>query len=92
MKKFATLVSSLMMVVVLSACGTAGVQDVNDNYRGQNMTPYDTNLDNGMYTRPLKDSPLRNDPELTDNDGRVFDADYDDNMIDDEEMSFRPRR
>ena len=102
MKKLATLVSGLMMAVVVSACGTAGVEDVNDrrvydvnnyDYRGLDVAPYGTNVDDRViYTRPLKDSPLRNDPEATDNDGRVFDADADDNFIDDEDMNIRPRR
>lgn len=55
--------------------------DVDDVYDG-GTNAYDRNIFNRVG-----DSPLRNDPDVTDNDNNLFDADRDDTIFDDEEMT-----
>jgi len=83
----------LFTVIMMTACGTANINDVNDR---RDMDIYSrpdmmrSNLMNNMDYRG--DSPFRNDPEYNDLDNNVLDSDWDDTFIDDEDIDVVPNR
>lgn len=99
MKKWGAVFSALLLTASITACGTADVNDMNDrriydvndingvyDVNDYNDNIYDVN-DRNNFNYRMKDAPLRNDPEATDKDDRVFDADRDDTFFDDEDLN-----
>lgn len=104
MKKIATLFSVMALSALVTACGTAGTNNLNDpralnlddrnvydvNYNDVNDV-YDGGRNRTFYMNRTGDSPFVNDPEVTDYDRRIMNGDRDDWIFDDEEMTQRTR-
>lgn len=104
MKKIATLFSVMALSALVTACGTAGTNNLNDpralnlddrnvydvNYNDVNDV-YDGGRNRTFYMNRTGDSPFVNDPEVTDYDRRIMNGDRDDRIFDDEEMTQRTR-
>lgn len=102
MKKTALLISAMLFAFV-AMTGCTDVNDDDTGVNKYDVNNYDVNNRPGMFDvnnrrlnnnndllpnrLPNGDSPLRNDPEYNDRDNDVIDADRDDLIIDDEDIT-----